>query len=252
MASLPEQCCTLPPFTSDYTATGTYFTVAVPGQTDLRVYAAGPADATTTIVCIYDIFGLHPNTLQGADHLAATYRCRVVLPDFFRGETWPLDNMPPKEGRAVLSAWVQKRGNWDVIRPALLAVVDRVKADGATKLGAYGFCFGAKKLIQAMDEHLFASAVLVHPSFFVAEDGDAVQIPVALIPSQGEDPAVMNGFWERVQKKGGRITEKSIREDFLDMHHGFGAARSNWADERMAARARDCFAVMIKFFKNTL
>ncbi|CAK7204858.1 hypothetical protein SEUCBS139899_007620 [Sporothrix eucalyptigena] len=252
---LPEQCCTLPPFTSDYTPTGSYFTIPVPDnkQPDLRVYSAGPTDAKTVIVCVYDIFALHQNTLQGVDHLASTYGCRVVLPDLFRGESWPVENMPPKEGQAVLSAWVQARGNWEAqIRPALVAVVNKVKEEGAEKIGAYGFCFGAKKLVQAQPDNLFGAVALIHPSFFVAADGDAMRVPSLLVPSSGEDQTIMNGFWSRVQAKGGDIAAKSIREDFTDMHHGFAAARSNWADPRMAGRARDCHALMIKFFKATL
>lgn len=138
MAQLPEQCCTLPPFTSDYTPTGTYFTLPVPenDQPDLPVYTAGPADAKTVLVCVYDIFSLHQNTLQGVDHLAAASGFRVVLPDLFRGESWPVDNMPPKEGRAALTAWVQARGNWEKqIRPALVAVINKVKQEGAVKIG---------------------------------------------------------------------------------------------------------------------
>lgn len=126
----------MPPFTSDYTPTGTYFTVSVPDQPDLRVYSAGPADATKVLVCIYDIFALHQNTLQGVDHLAAASGFRVVLPDLFRGESWPVDNMPPKEGRQALTAWVQARGNWEKqIRPAVEATIAKVKEEGAVKIG---------------------------------------------------------------------------------------------------------------------
>ncbi len=78
---------------------------------------------------------MHPNTLQGADHLAKVSGYRVVIPDFFRGASWPVDNMPPKEGREFLSAWIQERGTWEKIRPSLLATVERLKADGATSLG---------------------------------------------------------------------------------------------------------------------
>jgi len=53
----------------------------------------------------------------------------------------------------------------------------------------------------------------VHPSFFVPEDAENITVPVALLPSQGEDPEVMNAFWEKIQKKP--IANKSIREDFV-------------------------------------
>ena len=140
---LSAQCCSLPPFTSEYTPTGTYLTIPVPdNQPDLPVYAVGPADATTALVCIYDIFALHQNTLQGADHLATTYGCRVLIPDIFRGDSWPVDNMPPKEGFEALTSWVQAHGQYEgLIQPALKALVSKLKADGVQKLGVSFFPF---------------------------------------------------------------------------------------------------------------
>lgn len=119
-------------------------------------------------------------------------------------------------------------------------------------LQGYGFCFGAKKLIQAQPDNLFDSVALIHPSFFVADDGNHVQVPALLVPSQGEDQTIMDAVWAGIQAKGGDVASKSIRQDFLDVHHGFAAARSNWADPRLAGRARDCHALMMKFFKDTL
>jgi dienelactone hydrolase len=78
---------------------------------------------------------------------------------------------------------------------------------------AYGFCFGAKKIVQSAHENLFQAMALIHPSFFQAEDADNVTVPVALFPSQGEDQRIMNGFWERIQKKD--IAENSVRQDFV-------------------------------------
>lgn len=127
-----------------------------------------------------------------------------------------------------------------------------VYANATPGAQGYGFCFGAKKLIQAQPDNLFASVALIHPSFFVPEDGHAVQVPALLVPSGGEDQTIMNAFWAGVQAKSGVIAEKSVRQDFLDVHHGFAAARSNWADPRLAARARDCHALMMQFFKDTL
>ena len=80
---------------------------------------------------------------------------------------------------------------------------------------AYGFCFGAKKLTQAAaaGEHLFKAVALVHPTNLQPEDGDIVTVPVALLPSGGEDQEVMNGIWERLQKKP--FADKCVRKDFV-------------------------------------
>ena len=135
---------------------------------------------------------------------------------------------------------------------------------------AYGFCFGAKKLVQGANEKLFRSMALVHPSFFQPEDADNVSVPIALLPSQGEDKDVMNGFWDKIQEKD--IAKQSIRQDFvgskspgissviilltgisqLDVHHGFASARSNWADPHLASRAAEAYAIMKRFFQDTL
>ena len=78
---------------------------------------------------------------------------------------------------------------------------------------AYGFCFGAKKLVQGAHEHLFKALAFVHPTNFQPEDADNVTEPVALIPSQGEDQNAMNAFWAKVQ--AGPSAAKSVRKDFV-------------------------------------
>lgn len=58
---------------------------------------------------------------------------------------------------------------------------------------------------------------LPHPSFFQASDADNVRVPVALMPSQGEDKDAMNGFWEGIQKKP--FAAQCIREDFVSCYN---------------------------------
>jgi len=55
-------------------------------------------------LCLYlyalnsdDIFGFFPQTEQGADLLShALSGTKVIMPDFFRGKPWPVDDFPPK------------------------------------------------------------------------------------------------------------------------------------------------------------
>jgi hypothetical protein len=54
---------------------------------------------------------------------------------------------------------------------------------------------------------------LVHPSLWQPEDADNMTVPVALLPSQGEDIDVMNKFWDRIQKKP--FANKCVRRDFV-------------------------------------
>lgn len=78
---------------------------------------------------------------------------------------------------------------------------------------AYGLCFGAKKIAQGAHLQLFKAVVCAHPSFFQPEDADNISVPLALIPSDGEDKTVMNEFWNRIQKKP--FADKCYRENFV-------------------------------------
>ena len=84
-----------------------------------------------------------------------------------------------------------------------------------TRLQAYGFCFGGKKLAQAAaaGEKLFKAVALVHPTNLAAEDGKLFEVPVALIPSGGEDPQIMDAIWETLTKK--EFRGKCVRKDFV-------------------------------------
>lgn len=82
-----------------------------------------------------------------------------------------------------------------------------------TREQAYGFCFGAKKLVQGAHEQLFKALGLIHPSFFQGSDAENVTVPVALLPSQGENQDIMNEFWAGIQKKP--FAGNCIRKDFV-------------------------------------
>jgi hypothetical protein len=49
-AALPDQCCTLPPFKSDYVLVGKHIRIK---NGELDVYVTGPAEAQIALVCIY-------------------------------------------------------------------------------------------------------------------------------------------------------------------------------------------------------
>jgi len=74
-------CCTLPPVRSDYKEKGFYKAY---GGFD-KVYVAGPEEpGKLVLVCVFDIFGFKPQTLQGADILAEELKAQVLMPDFLK------------------------------------------------------------------------------------------------------------------------------------------------------------------------
>ena len=59
----------------------------------------------------------------------------------------------------------------------------------------------------------FKSIAMVHPSFTLVEYAKPVNIPLALLPSNGEDMNVMNGFWDVIKEKP--FFDKCVRKDFV-------------------------------------
>jgi hypothetical protein len=56
----------------------------------------------------------------------------------------------------------------------------------------------------------------VHPSFFEIADADNLRVPVALIPSSGEDKDMINGFWDKIQQNKD-IAAQSVKLDFVSL-----------------------------------
>jgi hypothetical protein len=52
---LNEQCCSLPPFTSDYSPVGEFVKLGVEKKEELEVYITGPKDAQAALICIYGL-----------------------------------------------------------------------------------------------------------------------------------------------------------------------------------------------------
>lgn len=110
--------------------------------------ATAPADKAhkgTGIVYIADIFGIWANSKLMADQFAAN-GYTTIIPDIFNGDVMPL---PMPEGLDIMS-WITKGAKGDnphtpaQIDPIIDESIKALKAQGATKIGAVGYCFGAK------------------------------------------------------------------------------------------------------------
>jgi dienelactone hydrolase len=108
----------------------------------------GSKTAIKGIVDIYDIFGPAPQTLQGADLLAAALDALVIVPDFFKGK--PAQNewfSNPSEENDKLKANFQKGSrDFEAHGKVLLPLVEEAKAkwSSVTSWGAFGLCWGGK------------------------------------------------------------------------------------------------------------
>jgi len=242
--SLTKACCTLPPVESNYTPQGKESQLG-----DLTIYDVGQETSNRLLVCVYDIFGFHPVSKQFCDKLSAS-GFRVVMPDFFRGKPFPIENFPPKDVSEIMN-FVGTTGSWEnVLKKDISVVLEHYKALGANKFGTFGFCWGAKMCIEASVDFSndIKSAVLIHPSFVGTDDGDKVKCPTLVLPSK--DEADLIPFYEKVKQRFGEDGSGHVRFD--DMQHGFCAARGDMNDENNRKRVDEALALGHNFFDKNL
>jgi dienelactone hydrolase len=238
MATLSEECCTIPQVKSDYTPKGP--TEEIDG---LKIYVTGDKNAKLAIIAIYDVFGFHNNTKQFCDLLSSATGARVVIPDFFRGSQRP-------ENREEMQAWIAQVGNWEKVKKDLDTTLEFLKKDGATKFGTVGFCWGGKIAVEACkNNNTFIGAVAIHPSQkLVTEDAKDLRVPVALLPAKTDSD--FGPFMNLLETTDPESFKKSVHRRFDDMHHGFAAARGDWNDPLQAQRANEALNIVATFFKN--
>jgi len=172
------------------TPTGTVEKIA-----GLDVYVAKSSNGSKakSVVFIADIFGWHlTNTRLLADEYAKS-GLYVYVPDFLDGD--PVDekflstlvptaedqeNPPANPGpKTDLGTWIGGHGD-DVTRPRVDAFVDAVRKDlpEGGKLGAVGFCFGARYATLIGSKDATVDAVVVnHPSLITPEEIGAATVP---------------------------------------------------------------------------
>ncbi|WFC98349.1 carboxymethylenebutenolidase [Malassezia yamatoensis] len=249
--STPE-CCTVPPIESRYTPKG--ITQEVNG---VICYVVGDQTATRAIVAIYDIFGFHSSSEQGADILAALTGCRVYIPDLFDGKPLPLDTIPAdtQEKQTRMSSCKTRAtdqvftglGNPIHYSELLTSFGRYLISQGFASVGLYGLCWGSKPAaIVSSDGTPYSALVLIHPSLLEPEDAKKIAIPTANFTSSQEDNDVIRAF-NAEAKSNPSIGSTFITYHYPDAHHGFAGARANLDDNSLRASFQDVYQRTAKF-----
>ena len=211
----------------------------------MKVYLAGPKDAKSAVLLVYDIFGIHPNVLQISDSLAKEGH-RVVMPDLFRGKEWPIAKFPPTD-KDEFHGWLGKEAAYDKVSKDIFQCRD--KYFPGIGYGVLGFCWGGSIAFQCAiddEEHVKAIAT-AHPSFVTPDmAGKVTKASAMVLPSKDEAP--MLDVKEALEKN------KTLAhwERFDNMHHGFCAARGDWAVAEQQSAATRAIGLFISHFRKSL
>ena len=181
MASHPPGACCYAGVKHEGTPTGELKSVG-----DVETYFAYPKDKSTkrAILLITDVIGHRFNNVQLiADQFAANGYF-VVMPDLFYGDAIPL-NRP--EGFDLMT-WLTKGGpKGSHLPPTVDPIIDACLVEmrtkfGCEKIGAVGYCFGAKYVVRHLrpDQGKIDVGYCAHPSFVDKEELEAMKGPLAI------------------------------------------------------------------------
>ncbi|MED6117507.1 hypothetical protein PIB30_110601, partial [Stylosanthes scabra] len=104
-----------------------------------------------------------PNLRKLADKVAAA-GYYVVVPDYFHGDPYNPDN-----SARPIPVWLKDHGA-DKGFEASKSLIEELKTKGVSAIGAVGFCWGAKVVVELAKVRLIQGAVLLHPSFVTLDD----------------------------------------------------------------------------------
>ncbi|PQE15366.1 dienelactone hydrolase protein [Rutstroemia sp. NJR-2017a BVV2] len=247
-----KACNTIPPVTvADYKEKGTWDTVA-----GLPVYISGPSSPSTALMLIYDAFGISPQTLQGADLLAAALSplgTAVIMPDFFQGKAAKAEWFSPDAGeaakaeKAVFWEKATEYERWSKMTRDLVAEFGK-KWEGVGAWGSLGLCWGGKVVaVSSGKDTAWKVSGQVHPGALKKEDAEAIKIPHIVLASNGEDATVVQEYKDILENG-----KNGIVETYPTMHHGWMGARANLSNEDNLKEYARGYNQCAKFFSEHL
>ncbi|CAI9118621.1 OLC1v1020213C1 [Oldenlandia corymbosa var. corymbosa] len=157
------QCCSNPPDLSASSGGGREEHIG-----GLRSYVSGSADSKIAVLLVSDVFGYEAPKLRKLADKVAGFGFYAVVPDFLQGDyvEW---------GVTPIEEWLKKHGPDQAFEHAK-PIIDALKSKGITKVGAVGFCWGAKVVVELAKYAYINSAVLCHPSFVTKEDIEGIVV----------------------------------------------------------------------------
>ncbi|XP_043709273.1 endo-1,3;1,4-beta-D-glucanase-like isoform X2 [Telopea speciosissima] len=204
----------------------------------LNTYITGSLDSKFAILLVSDIFGYKaPNFRKLADKVAAAGYL-VVVPDFFYGD--------PFEMHKNRTDWRAAHGTDKGFEDAK-PVISALKSKGVSAIGAAGFCWGAKVVVELAKSDEIQAVVMLHPSRVTVDDIRAVKTPISLLGAEFDQispPELVKQFEEILAVKP---EVSSFVKIFPGVVHGW-TVRYDIADQLAVKNAEEAHVDMLNWF----
>ncbi|MED6155371.1 hypothetical protein PIB30_004385 [Stylosanthes scabra] len=234
------ECCSNPPTLNPNAGIG-----HVENFGGLDSYLTGTPHSNLAVLLISDNFGYEaPNLRNFADKIAAA-GYYVVVPDFFYGD--PYD---PQNTSRPLQEWIKDHGTDKGFEDAK-PVVEALKSKGISAIGAVGFCWGAKVVVELAKPKLIQVAVLLHPSFVTVEDISAVDIPIGILGAEKDQVSPPELIKKFEQVLNAKPEVESYVKVVPNVEHGW-TVRYDTGDPEAVKAAEEAHQFVLEWFAKHL
>lgn len=166
-----------------------------------------------------------------------------MVPDFFYGDPYNPSAKP-------ISDWIQLHGpdkGFEDAKP----IVAALRSKGISAIGAVGFCWGAKAVVQLAKSDDIQAGVLMHPSFVTVDDIKDVIKPLAILGAETD-----HLFPQELAKQVKEILSSkpevdSVVKIFPGVSHGW-TVRYNTEDENAVKSAEEAHQDALNWFEKYL
>lgn len=250
------------------TPNGTLITLP---NTTVTGYLASPTPSTdspssdtpktkTALLFLPDILGLWQNNQLLADRFAATLGYPVLLPDIYNGDPFPLH-----KPFAVLTPTDDLTTDWaahgssgtnphtpkeiDPIVAAAIAYLRSPSHFGADRIGAVGYCVGAKYVVRFLSDTSKSKidvGFLAHPSYVTEEELWATRGPLSIAAAETDliFTVEQRQRTEEILRKKGEVWSISL---YSQVAHGF-AVRGDPEVKYNQWAGDEAFGQAVRFF----
>ncbi|KAI0483709.1 dienelactone hydrolase [Xylaria cf. heliscus] len=245
----PAQCCTVGVRHAGE-PTGAEIKV---GKHDAYLATPDPAKAHKDVAILYvpDVMGIWANSKLIADQFAANGYLTLIL-DLFNGD--PVQVNPPAGFDTF--KWIEKGTGGN--NPHTKEYVDPVVVDGikwlknekgVKKLGAVGYCFGAKYVARHFEDGIDVG-YFAHPSFVDEDELRGFKGPLSISAAETDTifPSEKRYRSEEILKEGGQPYQINL---FSGVVHGF-AVRAEISEKHQKFAKEQAFYQAVQWFDTWL
>ncbi|KAK4506357.1 hypothetical protein PRZ48_000087 [Zasmidium cellare] len=215
-------------------------------QQQAKTYLAFPKSNQTSlaILILPDIIGCESINIQLlADDFAARGYF-VAVPDLFAGDALDYDDF--RSGKVDLPTWLLKHTTADV-DPIVDNVLTQLRQRyGVERIGAVGYCFGAKYAIRLLSANLISAGAGAHPSFVEEDELGAIRKPLLISAAETDHvfPAEKRHQSEEILRGLGVPYHVSL---YSGVAHGF-AVRADLSVRRARFAKEAAFSEQVRWF----